>query len=153
MYTLGQLFCLSRVMRGIAPGSPEPSMCSKSNQTKYGNPAKLLFIINVNLTTFKITVGTSWQVLGKAVKYIKTVLPLTPTQQICITLNAIQSWSPNKVQMLSKKLNMNYSDVNETVVRKKEQMPYQQIIKEKYPNFINKIQLVEFFLERKSMFL
>ena len=28
-----------------------------NNLTKYGNPAKLLFIINANLATFKITVG------------------------------------------------------------------------------------------------
>ena len=27
------------------------------NKTKYGNPAKLLFIINANLATLKITIG------------------------------------------------------------------------------------------------
>ena len=50
------------------------------------------------------------QVLGKAIKRVKSVLPSTPTKQIPIIREIVKNWSPGKIQVLSKEINVKLFD-------------------------------------------
>ncbi|GBN28306.1 hypothetical protein AVEN_83810-1 [Araneus ventricosus] len=50
------------------------------------------------------------QVLGKAIKRFKNVLPSTPTKQIPITKDVVKNWSPGKIKALSKEINIKLSN-------------------------------------------
>lgn len=50
------------------------------------------------------------QVLGKAIKRVKNALPSTPTKQIPIIKDVVKTWSPGKIMVLSKEINIKLSD-------------------------------------------
>ncbi|GBO13558.1 hypothetical protein AVEN_54992-1 [Araneus ventricosus] len=50
------------------------------------------------------------QILGKAIKHVKNVLPSTATKQIPIIKDVVKNWSPGKIKALSKEINIKLSD-------------------------------------------
>lgn len=50
------------------------------------------------------------QVLGKAIKRVKNALPSTTTKQIPVIKDVVKTWSPGKIMVLSKEINIKLSD-------------------------------------------